>query len=289
VPRTKDFEPAEALEHFEAGRRLYDPERHRSHRLLYGGHDPGVCACQNSAMAHWRLGYPEKSLAIGREALSLAERIGHPFSLELTLMSSAALHLNRGESDLALLRLGAAEKLVFEQRLAFVQEPRFLRGAALTAQGALTEAVACLREGLASRLGATRTRPYGLVELAEALTRQGEHGAALVAVRDGLEAQERTGHRSWDAELHRLEGIALAGLNRLNEGQAAFGGALRIARRQQAKSYELRAATSLARLWGEQGRRAEARDLLVPVYGWFTEGFDTVDLKAAAALLSELA
>jgi len=177
-------EPAEALEHCEAGRRLYDPERHRSHRLLYGGHDPGVCACQNSAMAHWRLGYPEKSLAIGREALSLAERIGHPFSLELILVSSAVLHLNRGEADLALQRLGAAEKLVFEQRLAFVQEPRFLRGAALTAQGAFTEAVACLREGLASRLGATRTRPYGLVELAEALTRQGEHGAALLAVRE---------------------------------------------------------------------------------------------------------
>jgi tetratricopeptide (TPR) repeat protein len=282
-------EPAEALEHCEAGRRLYDPERHRSHRLLYGGHDPGVCACQNSAMAHWRLGYPEKSLAIGREALSLAERIGHPFSLELILVSSAVLHLNRGEADLALQRLGAAEKLVFEQRLAFVQEPRFLRGAALTAQGAFTEAVACLREGLASRLGATRTRPYGLVELAEALTRQGEHGAALLAVREGLEAQERTGHRSWDAELHRLEGIALFGLSRLEEGQNALEEALRIARSRQTKAYELRAATSLARLWGEQGRRAEGRELLAPVYGWFTEGFDTADLIEAKALLDQLA
>jgi predicted ATPase len=104
-----------------------------------------------------------------------------------------------------------------------------------------------------------------------------------------LETQEQTGHCQWDAELHRLEGIALSGLNRLEESQATFGEALRIARRQQAKSYELRAATSLAQLWGEQGRRAEARDLLAPVYGWFTEGFDTADLKAAAALLSELA
>ena len=99
----------------------------------------------------------------------------------------------------------------------------------------------------------------------------------------------RTGQRRWEAELHRLEGIALFGLNRLEEGQVALEEALRIARRQQAKAYELRAATSLARLWGEQGRRAEARDLLAPVYGWFTEGFDTADLKEAKALLDELA
>lgn len=90
-------------------------------------------------------------------------------------------------------------------------------------------------------------------------------------------------------ELHRVKGIALVGLNRLEEAQTAFEEALRIARRQQAKSYELRAATSLARLWGEQGRRTAARDLLAPVYGWFTEGFETADLKPAKALLAELA
>ena len=98
-----------------------------------------------------------------------------------------------------------------------------------------------------------------------------------------------TGERIWDAELHRLAGIALVGLHRLEEGQTAFDEALTIARRQQAKSYELRTATSVARLWGEQGRRAEARELLTPVYGWFTEGFDTTDLKDAAKLFSELA
>ena len=87
---------------------------------------------------------------------------------------------------------------------------------------------------------------------------------------------------------HRLEALALFGLNRLEEAEMAFEAALRIARKQEAKAYELRAATSLARLWGEQGRRAEARDLLAPVYGWFTEGFATADLKAAAVLLAEL-
>ena len=277
-----------AREHCEAGRRLYDPERHRSHRLLYGGHDPGVCACSNSAAAHWQLGYPEQGLAIGSEAVSLAQRIGHPFSLELALVSNAMLHLRRGEPELALQRIGAAEELVAEQRLAFVQEPRFFRGAALAAQGAFAEAVACLREGLSSRLGAARSRSHGCVCLADALARQGDHGAALAAVRDGLEAQKQTGLRAWDAELHRLEGIALFGLNRLEEADRALEEALSVSRRQQAKSYELRAATSLARLWGEQGRRREARDLLAPVYGWFTEGFDTADLKEVKALLDEL-
>ena len=282
-------EPAAAREHCEAGRRLYDPERHRSHRLLYGGHDPGVCARFIGAQADWLLGYPDKGAAIGGESLVLAERIAHPFSLVDALLFNTMLHVDRGEPELALHRLEAAEALVAEQRLGFVMEPRFLRGAALSAQGAFEEAVACLREGLASRLGAMRLRLYGLVGLAEALARQGKYGVALATAREGLATQEQTGHRQWESELRRLEGIALLGLNRLEEGQSGLEEAMRIARKQQAKAFELRAATSLARLWGEQGRRAEARDLLAPVYDWFTEGFDTADLKSAKALLGEFA
>jgi class 3 adenylate cyclase len=282
-------EPAAARQHSEAGLELYDSERHRSHRLLYGGHDPGVCAGFVGAQVHWLLGYPEKSLVLGSEALALAERIAHPFSLVDVLLWNTMLHLDRGAPELALQRLEAAEALVAEQRLGFVMEPRFLRGAALSAQGAFEEGVVCLREGLASPLGAMRLRLYGLVQLADALMRQGEHGAALATAREGLDTEEKTGHRQWEAELHRLEGIALCGLNRLEEGQGALEEALRVARRQQAKAYELRAATSLARLWGEQGRRAEAHELLELVYGWFTEGFDTTDLKDAKALLAELA
>ena len=282
-------EPAAAREHSEAGRRLYDPERHRSHHQYYGGHDPGVCAGSIGALVHWLLGYPDKGLTIGNEALALAERLGHPFSLELALLFNAMLRLDRGEPEMALQRVKAAETLASEQRLGFVWEPRFLRGAALSTQGAFEEAAACLREGLATRIGALTIRPYGLARLAEAMARQGEHKAALAAARDGLKVQERSGYGQWDAELHRLEGIALLGLNRLEEGQAALEEALRIARRQQAKAYELRAATSLARLWGEQGRPAKARELLVPAYGWFTEGFDTADLKNAKTLLEELA
>jgi tetratricopeptide (TPR) repeat protein len=170
------------------------------------------------------------------------------------------LRLDRGEPTLALRQLEAAEALAAEQRLGFNFEPRFLRGAILSAQGAYEEGLACLRDGLASRLGAMRFRLYGLAQFAEALTRRHEHDSALVAAREGLSTQEKTGHRQWDAELHRLKGVALFGLNRLEEGETALEEALRVARSQQAKSYELRAATSLARLWGEQGRRSEAQD-----------------------------
>jgi class 3 adenylate cyclase/tetratricopeptide (TPR) repeat protein len=281
-------ELAGALEHSEAGRRLYDPERHHSHRLLYGGHDPGVCARKVGGRAYWLLGYPEKGLALGNESLVLAERIAHPFTLVDALVANAVLQVDCDAPEVALQRLNAAEALAAEQRLGFSVEPRFARGAALSGQGAFEEAVACLREGLASQLGAKRFRSLGLVNLAKALVGQGRHRDALAAAREGLQTQEGTGHRQDAAELHRIEGISLFGLNQLDEGQSALEQALVAARRQQARMFELRAATSLARLWGEQGRRGEAGDLLAPVYGWFTEGFDTADLKEAKVLLEEL-
>src|SRR5262249_11160689 len=108
------------------------------------------------------------------------------------------------------------------------------------------------------------------------------------ATRDGLKEQDDTGYGWWDAELHRLEGIALLGLNRLEDGQRALEAALHVAQKQQAKAYELRAAMSSARRWRGQGKGKEAHDLLAPVDGWFTEGFDTLDLKDAKALLNEL-
>ncbi|HUJ99216.1 MAG TPA: AAA family ATPase [Stellaceae bacterium] len=281
-------EPTVAREHSEAGRRLYDPERHRRHHQLYGGHDPGMCARYFGAQIHWLLGYPDKALAIGNEAFVLAERNAHPFSVALALQYNSMLLLDRGAPELALQRLEAAEALAAEQRLSFVVERQLLRGAALMAQGALEGAVACLREGL-GRPGAVRVRCYGLAKLAEALTGQGEHDAALGSATDGLSAVAKTGHRQWEAELHRVEGIALLGLNRIEESESALEEAMRVARSQQAKAYELRAAMSMARLWGDRGKRQQARDLLSPIYGWFTEGFDTMDLKQARALLGELA
>ena len=280
--------PEPAREHCEAGRGLYNPERHRSHRQLYGGHDPGVCACYMGAQVHWVLGYPDKALAIGSEGLALAERVADPLSLEFALVFNAMLHLDRGEPELALQLVESAETLAAEQRLGFLIEPRFVRGAAFSAQGAFDESVACLRDALTGGLGAVTFRPYGFTRLAEVLASQGQHGMVIQAVKEGMRVQEQTGARRWGAELHRLAGIAQIGFNRLEEAETALKQALRTARRQQAKSYELRAATSLAQLWGEQGRRAEARDLLAPVYDWFTEGFDTSDLKDAKALVDKL-
>ena len=150
-----------------------------------------------------------------------------------------------------------------------------------------TPSRACAR-GSPGRLGTLRDRPYGLARLSEALAQQVDHEAALAPAREGLEAREETGNRQWEPELQRLEGIALLGLNRLEDAERALQEAMRVARTQQAKAYELRAAMSLARLLGEQGRRTEAREVLAPVYGWFTEGFDTADLKEGKKLLDEL-
>jgi predicted ATPase len=237
------------------------------------------------------LGYPDKALASTAESLALAERIAHPFTLSIALTLSSVVYLNRREPERALSLVEAAEVLAAEQRLSLLLEPGMLRGAALVEQGAVDEAIARIREGVTewARLGRTFFLPYGLAFLAEGLARHGNRTAALAALREGLEKAGATGEHGWDAELHRLTGTVLLAENRLDEGHASLQQAIRIAQAQQAKSLELRAATSLARLWGEQGRRAEARDLLVPVYGWFTEGFDTADLKEARELLDQLA
>jgi predicted ATPase len=283
--------PAKTREHADAGRLLYDPEKHASHRLVYGGHDPGVCAQLSGALAEWLLGYPDKALASIAEGLALAERIAHPFTLGLALLQSSEVYLNLREPERALRQLDAAEAVAAEQRLSLMSEPGMLRGAALLEQNAVDEAIARIREGVAkwTGLGRTKDLPYGLAFLAEGLARHGDRAAALAALREGLEIADATGEHKWDAELHRLTGTVLLAENKLDEGQASLQQAIRVAQAQQAKSLELRAARDLARLWGEQGRRAEARDLLAPVYAWFTEGFDTADLKDAKALLDHLA
>jgi class 3 adenylate cyclase/tetratricopeptide (TPR) repeat protein len=280
-------DPAKTREHTDAGRLLYDPEKHASHRFVYGGHDPGACALLLGAWAEWLLGYPEKALASSAESVSMAERIAHPFTLSLALTFCAVLHLNRREPERALSLAEAVEAMIAEQRLSLPLEPGIVHGAALVGQGAAEEAIARIREGVtkSTRLG----RPYGLAFLAECLARHGDRAAALAALQEGLEISRTTGEHGWDAELHRLAGTVLLAENKLNDGEASLQQAIGIAQAQQAKSLELRAARDLARLWGEQGRRTEARDLVAPVYGWFTEGFDTADLKEAKALLDQLA
>jgi tetratricopeptide (TPR) repeat protein len=146
-------DPARTREHADAGRLLYNVEKHASHRLVYGGHDPGECAGHTGAQAEWFLGYPEKALASITDALALAERLAHPFTLSLALTFSSMLHLNRREFERALSQLEAAEMLAAEQRLSLTLEPGILRGAILLGQGAVDEAIAHIREGVRTETG----------------------------------------------------------------------------------------------------------------------------------------
>ena len=284
-------DPSRAREHADAGRALYDPEKHRAHRLVYGGHDPGVCARYIGGFAEWLLGYPEQALASIGESLALADRVAHPFTSMAALNFAFTVHISNRQPDEVLERLEVAEVFVAEQRLSFIVEPEIMRGAALVALGAVDEATELIRQGLTKtrRKGATFFLPFGLAYLAEALARRGEHTAALGTAQEGLEVAGATGQHVWNAELHRLGGMALLGANKVDESQACLDEALAVAGRQQAKAYELRAATSLARLWAEQGRRTQARPLLASIYGWFTEGVDTADLREAKTLLDEIA
>jgi class 3 adenylate cyclase len=275
--------------HIAQGRRLYDPEQHQSHRFIYGGHDPGVCAGYTAAQTNWFLGYPDKAAQDATGAVALADRLAHPLTREVALEYAAHVHLHRREPEISLAYLLTVEQLRAEQRISFVIEPAVMRAAALLAQGAFDDAAAMLRETFApGRVLTTAWQPYGRAIFAKALLRQGTYDEAAVSLKQGFDRIEATGERVWEAELHRVNGLVLLAGNQIEAAQERLRYSIRVAQAQQAKSLELRAATSLARLWGENGRREEARELLAPVYGWFTEGFDTADLKAAKALLDGL-
>ena len=167
-----------------------------------------------------------------------------------------------------------------------------LRGWALAARGHGEEGITQIHQGLAAyqATGATAYRPYYLALLAEASATVGQTAEGLEALAEALATLDKSGVRWWEAELYRLRGELLLQHTETQPGEAeaCFHQALAVARRQQARSLELRAAMSLARLWQRQGQRTEAHELLAPVYGWFTEGFDTADLREARALLEEL-
>jgi len=217
----------------------------------------------------------------------LAERISHPPSLIMVLSYAAWLHIYRCEPELILDRLAAAEAVAAEQQLSVFVSPHILRGAAFLLLGQVKEAIASLRAGLPpGRTGGVRSLGFSL--LTQALAQEGQHAEALAKIDEAMQSVASTGEGQWIPELHRSRGLVLLAQNKLAEGEASIRQALELARKQQAKSWELRAATSLARLWGEQGRRTEAHELLASVYGWFTEGFDTADLRDARALLDDL-
>ena len=206
--------------------------------------------------------------------MALSERIAHPFTLSLALSISSVVYLNRREPERALRQLEAAELLAAEQRLSLIVETGMLRGVALAEQGAVDEAIARTREGVTkwTRLGRTFLLPYGLAFLAQGLVRHGDQAAALAALREGLALADVTGEHYWDAELHRLTGIVLLGENKLDEGGASLQHAIHIAQAHQAKSLELRAAASLARLWRDQGKVSKRADCWLRFTGGLRKG-----------------
>jgi predicted ATPase len=243
----------------------------------------------------WTLGYPDQAWVAIRQALTLVEGVSHPVSLATALFAAAYLAQLCRHVQAVSAQAEAVMTLATEQGFPqWLAGGTFFRGWALAAQGQPEAGIAQLRQGLAAwrATGAEIGWPRWLTMLAEAYGSVGQPETGLTVLAEALALVEKTGQSVYEADLHRLQGELLllhAGEGGGAEAEACFHHALTIARRQQAKSLELRAAISLGRLWQRQGKRAEARELLAEVYGWFTEGFDTADLQEAKTLLETLA
>jgi predicted ATPase len=299
-----------ALEHVRQSNALYDPQRHRSHTLLYG-QDPGVACLSFTAWDLWFLGYPDQALQKSREALTLARELAHPSSSAYALDWAAMFHQFRWEEQTAQERAETAITVSIEQGLPFwLACGAVVRGWALAEQGQEEEGVAQIRQSLAAMqtMEAKLAGPYRLALLAEAHGKGGQIEKGLAVLTEALVAVDNRGECWWAAELYRLKGqltlqkfqVSDSKLQAAHsrgssiqtlesETEECFLKAIEIARKQQAKSLELRAVTSLARLWQQQGKKEEAHQMLAEIYNWFTEGFATKDLQEAKALLEELA
>ena len=282
-----------AHRHAEEGMARYQRERDHHLTYTYSGHDPGVCCRMFGAMALGQLGYSERALALCAEGLALAEAIAHPFTVAIALWNSAILHqLFRDPNATGTF----GERIVHysnEMGLRWmVSVGKCFRGDALTHQSEFAEGIAQMRDGIAElrSIGTLVALPSVCGALADALARCGNVDEALAAVQEGLAMARVGGDRYSLPEIHRLNGQLLLARSASDEdaAEAAYHEAIAVARGQHARLLELRASTSLARLWRDQGKRTEAHDLLAPVYGWFTEGFDTRDLREARLLLDEL-
>ncbi len=278
--------------HLQKGIALYQPEWSRSLAFHFGFNCASNCHFFLGRVL-WHLGYPDHALTCAEQAVAIAAGVSHPTSRAGALSWAAALHQLRGEVGRAREVAEIDLALTMEEMLAFFRaHAMILRGWALVEQGQCEEGFAQLREGLVAyrATGAELECSHWLALLAEAYRDTGQPEEGLRVIAEALDHVAQTGIVYYEAELHRLDAGLRLRLDTPDEqrAEASFRRALETAGRQQAKSWELRAATSLARLWGKQGRRTEALELLAPVYGWFTEGFDTADLKDAKALLDEL-
>jgi predicted ATPase len=287
-----------ARTHLEHGLTLYDPDKRRARAVVQ---DSVVNGLYHAAIALWCLGYADQARARMLEALTMAQALAHAHSQAAALGFAAWLHYFLREGPAAHIHAEGAMTVAREQGFRYwVAVGQIQRGWAVAVQGAGTAGIAEMHCGVAA-LCATGTelwRPEALAMLADACGRAGHIAAGRRAVAEALEAVHHTGERPSEAELYRLQGELLcqettegseAPRAPVPEAEACFQQALMIARQQEAKALELRAGLSLARLWQHQGKRADAYELLAPIYGWFTEGFDTADLQEAKAVLATVA
>ena len=282
-----------AREHMEMAAKVYDPERDRPLIFRYFGVDAGVLCQGFTAHSLWNLGYPDQALKRVNEAIAMAQRLSHPLSLAYArnfavILQQLGREARAGQESAEGVMALCAEH-GFTEILAYAT---VMRGLEMAQQGRNEEGIAQIQAGLAASraTGAELTRPSFLCVLAEACMERGCVDEGLSALTEALAAADQHENRYYEAEMHRLQGELLLRRKDSNaaEAQSCFQRAIAIARRQSAKSFELRAATSLARLLRDTDRRDEARTMLAEIYGWFTEGFDTADLKEAKALLEEL-
>jgi class 3 adenylate cyclase/predicted ATPase len=311
-------EIASARKHFEQGIALYDPQQHSAHAFLYG-QDPGVVCLSYMAWALWLLGYPDQALKKTHEALLLARELSHPLSLALALHYAGIVHQLRREGQLTQKQQEASIEICTEQGFPFwLTQGTIVRGWALAEQGQkLAEGVSQMCQGLAAQraIGVGIGRTWFLALLVEGYGKGEQVEEGLTVLTEAFALVLRTGERFYEAELYRLKGELTLQQSRVprpesrvtnpqhsmpntqhltlntqaeTEAEGYFQKAIEIARKQQAKSLELRAVMSLARLWQQQGKKEEARQRLAEIYNWFTEGFDTMDLQEARALLEQL-
>ncbi|MBI3797980.1 MAG: AAA family ATPase [Deltaproteobacteria bacterium] len=278
---------------FEQGVALSDPQQPRSKGWI----DARVVYLAESALALWYLGYPDQALKRSHEALTRARELARPYTLAFALFWAVWVHQHRREGQVVQERIEAQIALASEQGFPnWMTWGTILRGGVLAEQGQGEEGIVEIRQGLAAlrATGAAISRPYWLALLAEAYGKVGQPEEGLTVLAEALAGVDKNWERFCEAELYRLKGqLALQSESqslesRTREAEACFHKAIEIARRQQAKSWELQAVMSLSRLWQQQGKTEEARKMLAEIYGWFTEGFDTKDLQKAKALLDKL-
>lgn len=272
---------------------LYDASIHGSLAFVYG-QDPKVSSLCDLSWDLWMLGYPDQALKSSREALTLAGELSHPFTQAFALFFAMVVHHCRIEIQATKEKAQALFELSGEQdfRLWKALAKIFL-GWAMTKQGEKNEGVNLIRQGLSEQraTGAVTGMAQGLALLAQACGEIGRSGEGLIFVEQASKLVIDNGEHQWEAEIIRIKGELLRSHSPANQmkSETCFRESIRIARRQGAKSLELRAMTSLSRLWDEQGTKLfEARDGLSKIYGWFTEGIDTADLRQAKELIEVL-